>query len=815
MAREELDIPVGVPQGGYGARYAKIPLLSLVLGGGGIRLPDDRDSPYAEGFFPTIGMLTRPNAKCLALELRKDGTVQRLVLCRVELTFVTDLLRRRVLEIVKRETGLDLDKSLLLSATHTHSIGARFWRLPYFSDIGSDTFHPEIFERIAWSIARTVTTALKAPQPARIGAGIWKDFDPQDSLCVDRRGINNAMDIVDNRLPWHVDEAGKLVPDGNPDGKIKDDQLAVLRVDKSDGSPLALVFNFPVHPTTFPPDNLFMSSDTSGAIENQVELSFSTPVVAMHIQSTAGDMEPELVHGHPPVLLEQQGQRGAEKILKLYEQTPTGDSPEAFLSFSRDIRQDYELLGYPSALPAFAEFDAEFGAAQCAVVFPNDPYYCLSRPTLHLPPFGLAPAIGNVVSFFLCLWFDACSGDWAEDVIVPLNPEGPPYEQPPEIFHVQHAAAVLKGILRTLVSRDGQLMDRQPADLLLLGIPGEPTTPFGWQCKGALANLLQGTGYRTGPEEILIWGYTQDYFGYLLTPEDWLAGGYEISINLWGPFWGEHIGKATEELALDLALGRQPAESSAPQYEPIVLETIPPQTSPPPEIVLEPHDSERFAAAEARWKGGDPGVDRPRVLLQKQNAAGEFETVRKTNGLPLDDAGPEIALLYRDEHEWSAYWEVPWDFPAGTYRLLVEGEIYTGGDPALEPPYYPSSPYGLASQPFQVSAADPFPVRNGLWTPGRFKAHLAYPAVDHDHDTNTPDGLRWRPPCPERVEGTLSFYDSSEPERDPVHVEDHTFLLEKDCSLQTDTDPSFAPETHILEVSLQDPFDNHFQAILQ
>ena len=45
VAVEELDIPVGVPQGGYGARYAKIPLLSLILGGGGIRLPDDRESP--------------------------------------------------------------------------------------------------------------------------------------------------------------------------------------------------------------------------------------------------------------------------------------------------------------------------------------------------------------------------------------------------------------------------------------------------------------------------------------------------------------------------------------------------------------------------------------------------------------------------------------------------------------------------------------------------------------------------------------------------------------------------------------------------
>ena len=268
------------------------------------------------------------------------------------------------------------------------------------------------------------------------------------------------------------------------------------------------------------------------------------------------------------------------------------------------------------------------------------------------------------------------------------------------------------------------------------------------------------------------------------------------------------------ELALELALGVQPTESGTPLYEPIVLETIFPQASPPPQIVREPQDTQRFSIVEMRWKGGDPGVDRPRVLLQKRNTAGEFETVRKANGLPLDDAGPEIALLYQDAHEWSAYWDVPREVPTGTYRFLVEGGIYTGGGPDPHPPYYPSSPYGLASRPFTVAAAGPFPVGSAVWTPGRFAARLAYPPVDHDLDPNTPDGLRWRPSCPVRVDGTLSFYDSAAPEGDPVHKEDHTFLLEANCRLQAVIDATFTPENHILEVSLQDPFGNPFQTLL-
>jgi len=40
--------------------------------------------------------------------LRPGSEGQRLVLCRAELTFITDLLRRRVLEILEAKTGMNL-----------------------------------------------------------------------------------------------------------------------------------------------------------------------------------------------------------------------------------------------------------------------------------------------------------------------------------------------------------------------------------------------------------------------------------------------------------------------------------------------------------------------------------------------------------------------------------------------------------------------------------------------------------------------------------------------------------------------------------
>ena len=809
VAARELDIPVGVPQSGYGARYRKIPILSLILGGGGIHLPDSRESPYADGSFPTIGMYTRPNVKCLALEQYKGPSVDRIIICRTELAFVTDILRRRVVDIVEERSGLDIQRTLLLSATHTHSAGARFWRLPYFSDFASDTFQPEVFERIAWSIAQTILAALDAVEPAQIGMGIWRHFDSQDALFRDRRPANDLDDLLDNTTPWNVDADGRLMPDGMPDGKIKDDQLTILRVDRRDGRPLAVLFHFPVHSTTFGPENLFMSSDTSGAIEHWVELAFTAPVVAMHIQGAAGDIEPGLIEGHPPLLLEQQGRMAAHKIMGLYEKIPTTRELQAILSYSKDVRQDYDLVGYPGATPPYSDFDAHLGAAQCGVVFPECPFYCLSRPMDHLPPYCWAPLVGAVISKFLCHEMHVCSEDWAEEVILSLNPGGPPYEQPPEIFHIQHAVALLKGMPRVLYYPEQGSARDEIVDLLLLGFPGEPTTPFSWQSKGSLLTDLQKAGFGTGPDEILVCGYMQDYFGYLLTPEDWLAGGYEISINLWGPFWGQYISDHTRELARSLISGEEFVEDTSPHYDPVAMDIIRPMPSTTPAAITEPVDTHRFGTVLYTWRGGDPGVDRPRVYLQRQISPGVFETVTQINGRPYDDSGPEIVVYYRDNHVWSAYWETPWDFSKGTYRFFIDGKIYTEGSQGGEPPFFPAQPYTLISQPFLLSPPSPAPLSDIQWTAGLLSASLHYPAPSYDRDPNTPDGLRWRPLCPEHVSGTLTFVPVSTSPKDPIVVEGD-FTLGDACTLNAAFDPSLTPSHYSLDISLGDAYGNSF-----
>ena len=69
-------------------------------------------------------------------------------------------------------------------------------------------------------------------------------------------------------------------------------------------------------------------------------------------------------------------------------------------------------------------------------------------------------------------------------------------------------------------------------DWLLVGVPGEPTAPF--------TEYLRARS-PAGPDRTLVIGYADEHTGYVLTAEDWLSGGYECSINIWGPREGEEI----------------------------------------------------------------------------------------------------------------------------------------------------------------------------------------------------------------------------------------------------------------------------------
>lgn len=105
--------------------------------------------------------------------------------------------------------------------------------------------------------------------PARLGAG-W--------------GFSQANI---NRRALDID--GKASIGLNPDGPV-DRRIGLIRIDKEDGNPLALIVNYPIHGTVMGPENLEISGDAPGIVSEYVEQKIGAPV--LFINGAAGDLAP-------------------------------------------------------------------------------------------------------------------------------------------------------------------------------------------------------------------------------------------------------------------------------------------------------------------------------------------------------------------------------------------------------------------------------------------------------------------------------------------------------------------------------------------
>ena len=292
-AEGNLDVSVGTPMAAYMGRLKKYTILRWFEGGEFLRMPDDRVSPFADLLFPSIGIQTMPTAKALALELRGAADAPYLLFCRLEIANTTDILRRRIEKLVSARLGKDVTDHLIVAATHTHSGPGRIWPLPYFGDFGFDTYDAAITERIAVSAADVIVRAARDVRPAKIGMTVLHALDPEDLIYADRRKANDAGDLLTNDDPYLVDDEGRLVPDGKPDGPIKDDRLTLIRVEGTDGFPIAVAYSFPCHGTILGTGNLYLSGDLLGMTERKLSEDIGKPApVTLFFQSAEGDIEP-------------------------------------------------------------------------------------------------------------------------------------------------------------------------------------------------------------------------------------------------------------------------------------------------------------------------------------------------------------------------------------------------------------------------------------------------------------------------------------------------------------------------------------------
>lgn len=158
------------------------------------------------------------------------------------------------------------------TVTHTHSapeVGSPGLDAVFLGDRYQHTIDSNYAALVVQKLIDGIVAARKNLVPARLGVG-W--------------GFSQAN--INRRA---IDTNGKASLGLNPDGPV-DRRIGLLRIDKKDGSPLALIANYPMHGTVLGEKSLEISGDAPGIVSEYVEQKIGAPV--LFINGAAGNLAP-------------------------------------------------------------------------------------------------------------------------------------------------------------------------------------------------------------------------------------------------------------------------------------------------------------------------------------------------------------------------------------------------------------------------------------------------------------------------------------------------------------------------------------------
>jgi len=230
-ARADVTPPIGGPLYGYGAR----------------------------GDAVSTGVHDPLYARALVLD---DGRT-RVALVTLDLGTILEESTTAVETRVRERAGV---QSVLLSASHTHSA-------PFPAPDFPSAEEPWVREAER-RIADAVIEAAARLEPASVGVGRGEVHEGHNRRRVEADGSVTML--------WRNRERAPTSP--------VDRQLAVVRVERADGTPIATLVNFACHPVVLGPENLRISADYPGALTRLVEERLGGQ--AMFLQGAAGDINP-------------------------------------------------------------------------------------------------------------------------------------------------------------------------------------------------------------------------------------------------------------------------------------------------------------------------------------------------------------------------------------------------------------------------------------------------------------------------------------------------------------------------------------------
>lgn len=187
-------------------------------------------------------------------------------------------------------------KNFWWTNTHTHSapeVGPPGLIKLFLGERYEETHDKEYTALVEDKLVEAVTKARNSLVPARLGVG-WG---------FSMANVNRRARDIDNVTNLGI----------NPDGPI-DRRIGLIRLDKEDGSPLALIANYPIHGTALNETNLKISGDVPGVVANYVEEKTGAPL--LFINGAEGNVAPIYSQGSSVMRLMQFRSLLGDKILE-------------------------------------------------------------------------------------------------------------------------------------------------------------------------------------------------------------------------------------------------------------------------------------------------------------------------------------------------------------------------------------------------------------------------------------------------------------------------------------------------------------------
>lgn len=232
----------------------------------------------------------------LAIALFIDNGSKQIVFCSVDHLGFTYEMVQKVIQQIHAVPQLE-NCEIYIGSSHTHSGGGAYLNIPV---IGENLAGPYNTDITNFYVQQTVEAIIQASQnmtPSKIGIGYGK-----------------VENLSKYRATWPKDITPKT-------------DLAVIKIVRLDGTPLAVLFNYAVHPTVLKSQNLLFSSDFVGYTRSHINHLFENSTEAIYFNGAQGDIAPVIFNDEDrfesaKIL----GQSLAESIATIYNAIETNDS---------------------------------------------------------------------------------------------------------------------------------------------------------------------------------------------------------------------------------------------------------------------------------------------------------------------------------------------------------------------------------------------------------------------------------------------------------------------------------------------------------